>query len=192
MYIGIDIGGTTTKLGLFNNLDSTEFKPLDAFPTQSNYLNQMKQIQSKIDTFKTKHLDGIGISIGAQVSKDGTCVFASSNLPDYLGKPIVNDLANIYQCQVRLAHDCVCGLIAEKKFGEIKAVDRVAYITISTGTGSSVQLRQLDQVITFSNEFGHQIVEPDGYRCLCGQRGCLETITGGKQKIGRASCRERV
>jgi len=181
MYIAVDIGGTSTKMGELETLDSSSFKTLPSFSTLSNYKNQLKQIFGVIDGLDRSSIQGIGISIGAQVSRDGTQVFASSNLPDYVGRSIVSDLEQRYGCAVRMAHDCVCGLLAEKRFGGLSSFDRVAYITLSTGTGAAVQLRQGNNAITFSNEMGHQVVEPDGFRCLCGQIGCLETITGGKQ-----------
>lgn len=179
MYIGIDIGGTTTRMALFNSLNTSGFEDIGTFATHQTYEDQLKSICQRIEGIESAKLQGIGISIGAQVAKDGSHVFASSNLPNYVGKPIVQTLSDKYTCPVRIAHDCVCGLLAEKRFGDISDVDRVAYLTISTGTGGAVQLKQGNSEITFSNEMGHQIIDPNGYQCLCGQIGCLETITGG-------------
>lgn len=180
MYIAIDIGGTNTKIASFNSTDSVEFSSIASFSTREKYVDQLEQVVQAISNHLVEPVSGIGISIGAQVSKDGNVVFASSNLPDYVGKPIIESLSNKYDCIVRMAHDCVCGLLAEKKFGELQNFERCAYLTISTGTGGAVQLKQGNRSITFSNEMGHQIIDPNGRECLCGQKGCLETVTGGK------------
>ncbi|HEY7093285.1 MAG TPA: ROK family protein, partial [Ktedonobacterales bacterium] len=101
------------------------------------------------------------------------------------GRPFAHDLAT--RCglpirSVRLAHDPVCGLLAERRFGVLRDADRCAYMTVSTGTGAAIYLGspgELGQALSI--EFGHQILDRDTRECLCGQVGCLETYTGGRQ-----------
>jgi hypothetical protein len=47
--------------------------------------------------------------------------------------------------------------------------------------GAAFQLRKAQTVLTVSIEIGHQILDGNTLICLCGQVGCLETFTGGKQ-----------
>ena len=115
------------------------------------------------------------------MAKDGRSVLVAPNLPEYVGKPFAEDLSDRFGCPVRLAHDTVCGLLGEKKFGSIRDIDRSAYLTISTGTGAAFQLRKAQTMLTVSIEIGHQLLDGNPLRCLCGQVGCLETFTGGRQ-----------
>ena len=180
MYFGIDIGGTKTRVGTFESIDSPSFKSSEAFPTSQNYEEEFNQI-CRLISRENCRVKGIGISIGAQVARDGSTIFASSNLPEYVNKPLVEKLSMIYECTVKMAHDCVCGLVAEKRFGEMSQTERFAYVTLSTGTGAAIHLKKDSNYLISSIELGHQIIDINGHKCLCGQTGCLETITGGKQ-----------
>src|SRR5262249_6551026 len=125
---------------------------------------------------------GIGVSFGGRITRDGMSVAVAPNLPEYEGKPLARDLATHAGGPVRLAHDPVCGLLAEKRFGALASAERCAYLTVSTGT--ALQLGKDDLALTVSIEIGHQILQVgqgEGRACLCGQAGCLETYTGGKQ-----------
>jgi glucokinase len=127
----------------------------------------------------------IGVSIGARLARDGGGVAVAPNLRDYEGRPFARDLAE--RCglpvqSVRLAHDPVCGLLAERRFGALRDADRCAYVTVSTGTGAAIYLGSADgSGQALSIEFGHQLLDGDTRQCLCGQTGCLETYTGGRQ-----------
>jgi len=180
-YIAVDIGGTNTRLGLFESLDSIDFVVLAKFPTVQNYEEQLHQIVAAIQNSGRKDLAGIGVSVAARIARDGRTVILAPNLPGYIGKPFANDLFERYACPVRLAHDTVCGLLAEKKFGMLRNVERCAYLTVSTGTGAAVQLGKASMSLTSSIEIGHQVLDGNTLRCLCGQVGCLETFTGGRQ-----------
>jgi len=57
-YIAVDIGGTNTRLGLFESLDSTDFVVLAKFPTVQNYEEQIRQIVAAIQTAVEKTLRG--------------------------------------------------------------------------------------------------------------------------------------
>jgi glucokinase len=72
-------------------------------------------------------------------------------------------------------------VLGEARYGALAPYERVAYLTISTGTGAGIQLRNGDRPTTISIQIGHQILDGNPLRCLCGQTGCLETITGGRQ-----------
>ena len=127
----------------------------------------------------------IGVSIGARLAHDGSGVAIAPNLRDYEGRPFARDLAE--RCglpaqSVRLAHDPVCGLLAERRFGVLRDVDRSAYVTVSTGTGAAIYLGSTGETgQALSIEFGHQVLDGDTRECLCGQVGCLETYTGGRR-----------
>ena len=176
--IGIDIGGTNTRIGLFPSLDAPEYALLAKFPTQQDYEQQLRIIGQVL---QEKGASAIGVSIAARIAKDGQTVIFAPNLPDYIDKPFANELAALCDAPVRLAHDTVCGLLAETRFGVLRTVERCAYLTVSTGTGAAIQLGKADTRLISSIEIGHQILDGNSRKCLCGMTGCLETYTGGRQ-----------
>jgi glucokinase len=181
MYLAIDIGGTYTRLGMFPTPKSKKHSIIKRFETCEEYGKQIETLYQVIEEKIVGTITGVGLSFGGQIARDGQSVSASVNLPDYVNKPLVEDLSSSTKCPVMLAHDCVCGALAERSFGKMRSVDRFAYVTISTGTGAAIYLKKAKTTLISSIEFGHQIITPAGEVCLCGQRGCLETFTGGKQ-----------
>jgi glucokinase len=181
--IAIDIGGTNTRIGLFESISSPQFTLLAKFPTQQGYEQQLHHIFDSIEGSidSANAIVGIGISIAGRITKDGCSVILAPNLPSYIGRPFAQDIADRFICPVRLAHDAVCGLLAEKKFGAIATVERCAFLTVSTGTGAAIQLAKGQLSLTSSIEIGHQILDGNLRMCVCGQIGCLETYTGGRQ-----------
>lgn len=65
--------------------------------------------------------------------------------------------------------------------GVIGSIDDLAYLAVGTGVSAGVVLggRLHRGVRGLAGEIGHVVVEPDGARCACGQRGCLETVVSG-------------
>ncbi len=181
IYIGVDIGGTNTRIGVFRSLDTPDFVPIARFPTYQMYEEQLQHIIVAIRASNIHHLAGVGVSVAARIAKDGRSVSVAPNLPDYVNKPFAEDLSELLKSPVRLAHDTVCGLLAEKKFGILQQIDRCAYLTVSTGTGAAIHLGKASTTLISSIEIGHQILDGNSLKCLCGQVGCLETYTGGRQ-----------
>ncbi len=179
--IGIDIGGTSTRIGLFPSLDAPEYALLAKFPTQQDYERQLRMIGQVVQEQGIRGAADIGVSIAARIAKDGQTVIFAPNLPGYIDKPFASELSALCAAQVRLAHDTVCGLLAEARFGALRTVERCAYLTVSTGTGAAIQLGKADTRLVSSIEIGHQILDGNLRKCLCGMTGCLETYTGGRQ-----------
>src|SRR5213080_3563057 len=109
MYIGVDVGGTSTRIGLFPTLDAPTFTLLARFLTQQDYERQIQNIAAALHSGGVNRCAGIGVSIGGRMAKDGRSVLVAPNLPEYVGKPFAQDLSDRFGCPVRLAHDTVCG-----------------------------------------------------------------------------------
>ena len=180
-YIGVDIGGTNTRVGVFESLNAPDFVHLARFPTYQSYEEQLHDIIFAVRASNIEPLAGIGVSVAARISKDGQSVSVAPNLPEYIDKPFARDLVEQLKIPVRLAHDTVCGLLAERQFGILNKIDRCAYLTVSTGTGAAIHLGKASTTLISSIEIGHQILDGNSLKCLCGQVGCLETFTGGRQ-----------
>jgi glucokinase len=181
MYLAVDIGGSTTRIGRMPDLQHPQVELIEQFPTFQRYIAQVERLLKSGVVSEGERLEGVGISLGGHIARDGLSVRDAVNLRDYEGQPLVQQLQAAFGCPVRLAHDTICGLLAEKAFGALAPFDHCAYLTISTGTGAAIQLRKDGQTLTVSMEMGHQLLAGNTRPCLCGQVGCLETITGGRQ-----------
>ena len=180
-WLGIDIGGTNTRIGLFPSIDAPTYTLLAKFPTHQEYEQELRAIGQVVQEQGIRGAAGIGVSVAARIAKDGQSVIFAPNLPGYVDKPFATELAALCHAPVRLAHDTVCGLLAEARFGVLHMVERCAYLTVSTGTGAAIQLGKADTRLVSSIEIGHQILDGNSRKCLCGMTGCLETYTGGRQ-----------
>ncbi|HTI14223.1 MAG TPA: ROK family protein [Dictyobacter sp.] len=181
MYIGVDIGGTSTRVGLFSSTTSVDFALLAHFPTQPEYEQQLQKINAVLEAAALTTISGIGVSIGGRLTRDGRAVAVAPNLPSYVDKPFAQVLQERWHCDVRLGHDTVCGVLGEKCFGILQSYERCAYLTLSTGTGAAVHLSKGTNTLIISIEVAHQLLDGNILICLCGQTGCLETYTGGRQ-----------
>ena len=78
---------------------------------------------------------------------------------------------------------------AEARFGAGAGCDDLVLVTVGTGIGGGLVLggRLYHGEQGFAGELGHLIVAPDGDRCACGNRGCLEAMASGSAlgRLGR-------
>ncbi|HEU5346050.1 MAG TPA: ROK family protein [Ktedonobacterales bacterium] len=192
--VAVDLGGTTTRvatilLGGETGVPSMPSAPA-TFATEPDYAAQIAQLGEMVDAAaglvrrRDGPLLGVGVSLGGRIAVDGASVAVAPNLRDYEGRPLVQDVME--RCDgvapVRLAHDALCGLLAEQRLGALAGMPRCAYLTLSTGTGSAIHLESPAGVGVYTSiELGHQILDGNTRVCLCGQVGCLETFTGGRQ-----------
>ena len=92
--IGVDIGGTNTRIGLFESLDAPTFTLIAKFPTYQGYEEQLQQIIVAIQGCNKENLAGIGVSVAARIAKDGHAIIVAPNLPGYVDKPFAQDLVD--------------------------------------------------------------------------------------------------
>jgi len=190
--VGIDIGGTKISLVLGNE----KGKILIRFeiPTRTGGKSGVcvRELAAKLKVLlleaniPKKKILGIGVGCPGAVNTKKGVVPRSPNLPGWAGLPLRGILSRASGLPVFLANDANAAAIGESVFGAGKNVENFIYITVSTGVGGGIILRgQLYEGSGFvAGEIGHISIVPDGKKCNCGQRGCLEAYASGTA-IGR-------
>jgi glucokinase len=193
--IGVDIGGTNIKVVLIdlregNVIDRTILKT----STESGADTIVTEVATTLATMihKAKE-DGIQVGVvgvgcaGAIDVKKGS-VLVSPNLPGWEGFPLQEKLIEILEIPVRVFNDVDCIGYAEYRLGSGRELGDFLCIALGTGVGGSLIIggRVWTTGNTTAGEIGHMTIQPEGEQCLCGNRGCLETLASAGWLIRRA------
>ena len=179
--IGIDIGGTSSKIGLVDQdgrLLARRSLDTQATSDSEGFTRALADIALEI--LRDARLDGrvLGIGIGAPgVDERAGTIAAAANLPFREPFALGDLLAQQTGLPARLVKDSSAAIVGERTFGGAKGMDHFILITLGTGLGSALMIH--GKVITGSNglasEYGHSPAVPNGRQCNCGKLGCLET-----------------
>jgi len=182
---GIDIGGTSIKLGVFED-DQLIFKTSAKTPFGDpegvcGVIAQLLQRQNV-------QLVGVGTA-GSVEFRHGTV--SASNL-GWEGVKLRQMLEVRLGVPVWIDNDAQTAAMAEWHDGVCKGAECALYLTLGTGIGGAmiVDGKPYRGVSNLGAEFGHMIIHPDGPRCACGRRGCLEyyaSATGLRRLAGGRS-----
>ena len=176
--IGIDLGGTFIKAGLFSGrmdlLESltvpTHDRTFDAVVTQLSHIIQ--DLQSK-----SPHPVGtIGIGVPGGVLQDQATVHRAPNFPGWTDLDLAKALSLKGIEDVVIENDANCAALAENQLGAAMGFNASVLFTLGTGVGGGVILnnRIYRGEWGMAGELGHMPVFPQGRPCGCGGRGCLE------------------
>ncbi|NAS13322.1 ROK family protein [Poritiphilus flavus] len=193
VVVGIDIGGTKTKLGLVDedgkSLVSTRFRTRE-YPELDHYLDK---IRDSIDTLvqdspKPVNLIGCGIGAPNASSRNGTIVNAS-NLVWKGTVPILKELKKRISLPMRIMNDASAAALGEMLFGNAKGMRDFIVITLGTGFGAGIVANGMliDGYDGFAGELGHiDMTIGDGRMTGLNVRGGLEayvSATGLKRTV---------
>jgi glucokinase len=185
--VAVDLGGTWTRVASVEVLTGTPHPDVVRFTTDPNYDQQLGAVVAAVRS-RCATPAAVGVSVGGRVDRSGSRIGVALNLPDYVGRELRADLSTALSCPVWLAHDATCGLLGEYRYGALADHARSAYVTLSTGVGCAIRLGTDTHFVATTTEAGHQLIAGNDLPCPCGQRGCLETLTGGRtlqQRLGR-------
>lgn len=182
---GIDVGGTTVKIGLFTDeaklIDSMEI-PTRKEDEGSHILSDIcEAIEAKLVEKKISrdNLEGVGIGIPGPITKDGTVLNCVN-----LGWGIFNVEEKLSEMlggiKVKAGNDANVAALGETWQGGGRGFEDIVLVTLGTGVGGGVIIG--GNIITGSNgaagEIGHipAVYGDDAETCGCGKKGCLETV----------------
>ncbi len=141
-YIGIDIGGTSAKLGLISSNGVVMQK--GSFPTAGiNSKDQfIQQLFNAIDSLQPLDAAGIGICTPGAVNSDtGIISDCVDNLP-FLGQMNLKQILKVrYALPVKLCNDANAVALCEQWLGAGRDCDNFFCITFGTGIGAALVIR---------------------------------------------------
>lgn len=192
LAIGIDIGGTNTKIGIVDQ--QGEMLLQKSIPTniENGFDDFVQVIYQKVNEWLQPfigeyELAGLGIGVPGANPYNGTIAFAS-NLGYQTDLNLVAIFEHYFNKPAFLDNDANAAALGEMYYGGAKDISNFLLITLGTGIGCGIVSNgQLVQgAHGLAGELGHMVVNPNGRFCLCGRRGCLETYasaTGIKRTI---------
>lgn len=178
---GVDIGGTTCKIGYFDSkgtlLDKWEIKTNTENSGISILDDIAKEICTKMEQEKIAkdRILGIGIGVPGPVMSDGTvnqCVNLGWGV--FNVEKVMEKKTGI---RVKAANDANVAALGEMWQGGAAGYSNVVMITLGTGVGGGIIIegKILSGAEGAGGELGHILVdETETERCSCGKRGCLE------------------
>ena len=186
---GVDIGGTTVKLGLVSRegelLDKREFPSFrDLHATFDDIADHMRQVMT---AFPDCQCVGAGVGVPGPIVEQSTVIHCAN-----LGWENVNvaqELSSRANVPVRVANDANLAALGEQWQGAGKGCRNLVMLTVGTGIGGGIICD--GKIIAGSTgaggEVGHMPVPfHTDWQCGCGRKGCLE-VTASATGIIRAA-----
>lgn len=173
MFLGIDIGGTRLKAARVDAsgcVHAAQILPSPA--TLPAFLDAARSLATGLGAGTT----AAGIGCKGRLRPGTTRVEALPGTMHYLEG---QDLAELFPVRPAFAdNDARVALRGERRWGAARGFDHILMITLGTGVGGGVisHSRILEGAAGAAGHIGHYTVDPDGLPCICGNRGCLETV----------------
>ncbi|PLX17263.1 MAG: glucokinase [Salinivirgaceae bacterium] len=193
VVVGIDIGGTNSEVGLVdkngNVLDRASMSTRKHGDDFDAYLKDLSDIINQLATKNNVQINGVGI--GAPNGNIHTGSIENAPNLDWEGNVPLCDKLRIHfpGVPIKLTNDANAAALGEKLFGKGKDIDDFVTITLGTGVGSGfiVKGELMYGHDGMAGEAGHTVVDPNGRKCACGRRGCLETYVSASGIVRTAA-----
>ena len=178
---GVDIGGTTVKMGIFKfdgeTVDKWEIKTRTENKGSSILPDVAYSVAEKLKehAIPKEAVLGIGVGVPAPVSEDGI-VNGTANL-GWEYKEVKHELEELTGIKVKVGNDANVAALGEMWKGGGLGQKNIVMVTLGTGVGGGIIID--GQILTGANgaggEIGHICVNyEETDQCGCGNRGCLE------------------
>ncbi len=184
MIAAVDIGGTKIAGGLVDETGKVLSRSQTSTEAARGYTNALANIETLLRRAATDagtEISGIGIgSTGPVFPLSGK--FGEVNFfPEWNGENPVKDLSDIFRVSVAMENDADAAALGEASWGAGRNKKRLIYVTIGTGIGTGFIIDgQLYRGVDQSHpEIGHHLVDPSGPSCVCGFKGCWESLAAG-------------
>jgi glucokinase len=192
-FIGIDVGGTSMKMGLISaagevlaESEHLTHKEEDPNGVISCMVKEARQLAVGAGVAWEK-IGGVGVGLPGFLDIPKGVVKYLTNL-GWRNVPIKEKLEQAWQVPVRIDNDANVAALGEAWQGAGVGVDDLVCITLGTGVGGGIiaEGHLLHGMNGFAGEVGHIQIDRDGVPCNCGQIGCLETVASATAMVRMA------
>lgn len=178
---GVDIGGTTVKLGLFTTdgeiVDKWEIKTRTENQGEAVLPDIAEALKEKLEEKKIDRdeVEGIGVGVPAPVNTEGV-VQNTANL-GWGYKEVKREMEELSGMRAEIGNDANVAALGEMWLGAGKGRKNIVMVTLGTGVGGGIIIdgKPLVGAHGAGGEIGHLCVNyEETDRCGCGNTGCLE------------------
>ena len=178
---GVDVGGTTVKLGLFNTngdlLEKWEIPTVTEDNGKAILPDCAKSILKKMDEREMDRTEVVGVGIGAPgpIDSEGT-LYGAVNL-GWGTMSLKKELQTLLNMPVEAGNDANVAALGEAWQGGAKGYEDVVVVTLGTGVGGGIIIngKMVAGATGAAGENGDMDVNDDETEpCNCGNCGCLE------------------
>ena len=194
IFVGIDLGGTNVKIGLFDSALKLVCKtsvPTEADMGPDVVIDKMTQTVEQLVTdegFALSDIIAVGIGTPGPAKYSEGIIIRSTNMPKFKNVPICKMLNEKLGAPVVFDNDANVACWGEYAVGAGKGVENMVFFTLGTGIGGGIisNGELVHGCAENAAELGHMIIYPDGRKCNCGQRGCVEAYASADSTARRA------
>jgi glucokinase len=180
LAVGVDIGGTKVAAGLVDEQGQVLARARRDTPSRDAALVEATIVEV-VEELRALH-DVVAVGIGAAgfVDASRSTVRFAPHLA-WRGEPLRDAVTAAVGLPVVVENDANAAAWAEWRFGAAQEESHLLMVTLGTGIGGGIVVDGHVQRGRYgmAGEFGHIVVVPDGHRCECGNRGCLEQYASG-------------
>lgn len=193
MILGIDIGGTSVKVGLVyeNGSVLTKWEIPTNLAENGIYIAEeiWNSIKVKLKEHKVIESSLLGIGIGAPgfINQTTGMVYHAVNI-GWTNFELAGQFRELSGLPVFVANDANVAALGENWKGAGNQAQNLIAVTLGTGVGGGIIANGfvLGGENGTAGEIGHITVEPGGHLCNCGRKGCLETVTSATGIVRQA------
>lgn len=142
-------------------------------------LSQLKEMGSTL--VEGKRIAAVGFGFGGTVRRSDGQPLDCYHESGWEDLEVRQSMGSAFSVPVFIENDCNLAALAEARACGPDFDGTLFYVTVGTGIGGGLvrngRLLELGEL--GEGEIGHLVVDPDGFECPCGNRGCLETICSG-------------
>jgi len=180
LSIGVDIGGTKVAAGVVDAEGRVVARARRLTPGRDPRAVEAT-IAEVVRVLRADHeVVAVGIGAAGFVDADRARVLFAPHLA-WRNEPLRDAVAEVLGLPVVVENDANAAAWAEWRFGAGRGETHLVCVTLGTGIGGGILMDGAVQRGRhgMAGEFGHMVVVPDGHRCECGNRGCLEQYASG-------------
>ena len=179
VVLGIDIGGAHIKAGMVD--EKGAILASRTIPTPPDLEAFLPSLQEAIRWLREATADPAGVGVGCKgiINPDSTEVELLRGGLHYLEGLRLSDLVGLpVEVPVFADNDARVAMAGELVWGAARERQNVLMLTLGMGVGGAaiVNGQLLRGHSGVAGNLGHVTVEPEGPLCVCGNRGCLETV----------------